>query len=355
MFSMATAKQVLLDALNIAQSDRTVPIIWTSHSRTVFDLKAMTWTPALATLLLAKATNNNIDTLSLKKDQANPNSYSARGLCHNVIVPAAISHGFSIRNTGREPLNNQPFFRYDRIDKIERTRFPDDYTIFLEIARSANELDEDKALLALAAFIREALARTAATRNISVHTRGLTAAGARIAVDDFLRPDAIERPQRLQAFAAACVGLMQFSHVKTRRINDPSRDVPGDVQVIVNDSAILALEVRGKIVTQADLVNFVRQCSGAGIHRAVMLVDATGQKPLDPRSALRDANAHEVLTAVFESATELLEDALLWPTDPLEVSVRQFSETLLRHLQEIGASPSTIEEWARAVAIAQGR
>ncbi|MGF3052878.1 restriction endonuclease, SacI family [Microbacterium sp. YY-03] len=353
--SPVEAEGVLLDALTVAKTGQPLPIVWTSYSRMVFSLDAMTWTPALVTLLLAKATNQEVDTLSLKHDEANPFSYSARGLCHGVIVPAAVQHNFTIRNTGREPLNNQPFFRYDRIDKIERTRNPDDTAVFLEVATAANSLSANDAFDALAAFLREALTRTAAARKVSVPTSGLSVSGARIAAQDFLRHDAKDRPQRLQAFAAACVSLMQFSHVRTRRINDPSRDVPGDVQAIVNEKALFAMEVRGKPVSQTELIGFVRECSTAGVHRAVMLVDAAGQKPLNLESAMLEANAPEVLTVAFESADQLLQSALLWTNEDIDKSVKTFSENLLRRLQEIEASQGTLEEWVRAVAVAQRR
>ena len=34
-------------------------------------------------------------------------------------MPASVEFGFDLGATGREPLNNQPFFRYDRIDQME--------------------------------------------------------------------------------------------------------------------------------------------------------------------------------------------------------------------------------------------
>jgi SacI restriction endonuclease len=100
------AERVLLEALAVAKSTATLPIAWLSYTRTVFGLASKTWTPALGTLLLAKAVCEDADALSLKAEPSDPRAYSARGLCHAVLVPAAVQHGFSIRNTGREPLNN---------------------------------------------------------------------------------------------------------------------------------------------------------------------------------------------------------------------------------------------------------
>lgn len=349
-----SAHEILLKALVIAKSNARLPVEWRSHARAVFELEAKTWTPAFATLLLAKATDGDIDTMSLKAEESNPHAYSARGLCHKVLVPAAVKHGFSIRNTGREPLNNQPFFRYDRIDMIDRVRKPADREYFFDFAEQANKLTNAEALQALAAFLREALAVTAAARSIVVRTSGLTADGARIAVADFLRFDAPDRPQRLQAFASACLDLL-YDEVKARRINDPSRDFPGDVHAVLGKTVVVAMEVRGKAVTPSDLTTFANACESAAVSRAVMFVDAPRQTNLDVHVA---ANNHFIRTTqvvAFTSAGHLLADALLWAHLPLETAIESFSRGFLVRLREIEVSVPTLREWSRAVAVAQGR
>jgi hypothetical protein len=47
--------------------------------------------------------------------RANANAYSARTLCHTVLVPLAAELGFNIGVTGREPLDNQPYLRMTRL------------------------------------------------------------------------------------------------------------------------------------------------------------------------------------------------------------------------------------------------
>ena len=347
------AQKILLEALALAKSDARLPVEWRSHARAVFELEAKTWTPAFATLLLAKATDGNIDTMSLKAEDSNPNAYSARGLCHKILVPAAVEHGFSIRNTGREPLNNQPFFRYDRIDKIDRVRKPADREYFFDFAEQANKLTRSEALQALAAFLREALAVTAAARSIVVKTSGLTADGARIAVSDFLRFDAPDRPHRLQAFAAACLDLL-YEEVKTRRINDPSRDFPGDVHAVLGKKVAVAMEVRGKAVTPSDLTTFAKACEAAAVSRAIMFVDAPRQIDLSLHVAVNNHFIPTTQVVAFTSAAHLLADAFLWARLPLETAIESFSSAFLIRLREIEVSVPTLKEWSRAVAIAQG-
>ncbi len=348
------AERVLLSALNVARSSGTLPVEWLSHTRAVFGLKSKTWTPALATLLLAKAVDEDADTLSLKAEPSHPYAYSARSLCHTVLVPAAVTHGFSIRNTGREPLNNQPFFRYDRIDKIERVQRPADLQLFVAIAKQANVLTRNEARDALAAFLREALSVAAAARSVTVKSDGLSADGLRIAVKDFLRYDADDRPQRLQAFAAACLDLI-YEDVQTRRLNDPSRDSPGDVQVTIAKVTSLAVEVRGKVVTPTELAGFVSACEEAGVSRAIIFVDAQNQFDLSPHVAVQAHIQSAVHVAVYSSASQLLAETLLWSQLVLTEAVQTFATSFLVRLRAIEATTQTLHEWSRAVAVAQGR
>lgn len=348
------AQQVLLEALELARSDARLPVIWKSHSRAVFGLEAKTWTPAFATMLLAKATDDGIDTMSLKVEPSNPSSYSARGLCHKILVPAAVEHNFSIRNTGREPLNNQPFFRYDRIDEIDRVRNPEDREYFFDVAEQVNALATDEALKALAAFLHEAIAVNAEAQGVTVKTDGLTASGARIAVQDFLRADALDRPHRLQAFAAACLELL-YDEVKTRRLNDPSRDFPGDVHAMMEGATAVAVEVRGKAVNASDLATFAKECERAGVRRAVMFVDSPDQKDLDAEQVMAAGGISTTQVAVYTSAARLLANVFIWAKEPLDDTIESFSEGFLDQLRHIEVTVPTLQEWTRAVAIARGR
>ncbi|WP_369061836.1 restriction endonuclease, SacI family [Kocuria rhizophila] len=347
------AQIIFNSALSLAKGSSTLPVEWTSHARAVFDLDAKTWTPALCTLLLAKATDERVDALSIKLEESNPRSYNFRSLGHDVVVPAAVEHRFSIRTTGREPLNNQPFFRYDRIDKIDRVRRMSDLSYFLEVARSADRLSAREAKLALAAFLRTALEISAKVRSVRVKTRGLTAMGLRVAVSDFLRYDAADRPPRLQAFAAACLDLM-FDDVRTRRINDPSRDLPGDVHAMADAEVLLAMEVRGKRVSQSDLISFALRCAELNIHRAVMFVDAPQQPSLALKNLSKEPGLQDVQVEVFEWSAALLNPVLLWSSRPHEKTINGFAEAMLDRLREIEVPPATLEEWTRAVAIARG-
>ena len=72
----------------------------------------------LGTAMLAKALDLRADLFAIKPAHAknNEQAFSARTLCHSVLVPLAAELGVSLGVTGREPLNNQPYFRMTRLD-----------------------------------------------------------------------------------------------------------------------------------------------------------------------------------------------------------------------------------------------
>ena len=161
------AKRQLEAAIGIAQSNLELSEEWLGRAQLISEAPAKTYMPMLGTALLARATSEWVDALSLK-ETSGPNAYSARGLGHEVLVPAAVEYRFDIRTTGREPLNNQPFFRYDRVDGVERVRFREAHQYLVECLQRANELTSDEALMALAAFIRVSFQRARAATHATL-------------------------------------------------------------------------------------------------------------------------------------------------------------------------------------------
>ena len=350
----AQAREVLAWAVLVAQGDSELPVEWESHARTVFRFDAKTYTPALGTLLLAKAVDSSVDTLAIKATEEE-GSYSFRNLGHVVLVPVAASSRFSLRTTGREPLNNQPFLRAEHLSTMDPKRVKNEkqFRSFLSIARRANELSTEDARLALAAFVRVASDEYAKIESVIVKITGLTPDGARVAAEDFLRSDSRDRPQRLQAFAAACLDLGHVD-VRSRRINDPSRDVPGDVQVYSQKVVTLSMEVRGKAVPKTEFDAFIDSCAGASIGRAMLFVDAPQHRPIDLEKLESYAlSTSAVQASVFETVAQLVEAALAWADLPISTATARFADRMLDRLREIEVRRETLDEWARVIAIVQ--
>ncbi|MBV8882780.1 MAG: restriction endonuclease, SacI family [Chroococcidiopsidaceae cyanobacterium CP_BM_RX_35] len=71
----------------------------------------------LDTAMLAKAVSLQVDVFAVKAGAEGPGAFSARGLGHGVLVPHATELGINLGVTGREPLNNQPYFRISRVSR----------------------------------------------------------------------------------------------------------------------------------------------------------------------------------------------------------------------------------------------
>ncbi len=323
-----------------------LPAVWIEHSRRTHEMSAKTYVPALGTALLARATDARIDPLAIKHTQA-VDSYSARNLCHGVLVPEAREHGFSIRTTGNEPLNNQPFFRYLHMTHIDRVRNVEEFGQFIDRVRQIADLSREEAERALAAFVKVGFEVAENAESYVVSADGHTFTSVASSLEEFLTPGVAQRPERLQAFAAACMDLV-FDDVRTRRINDPSRDLPGDVHAFEGAEPLLAMEVRGKRVKRSALHSFFENCAREGLQRAVLFVDAPGHLRLEQEEYSNFGPMNEgspLLVSVFQEWFTLFRESVSWSDATLQNAVHTFVERMTVRLIEIEASAQTMDHW----------
>lgn len=342
--SLADARQRLEEAYEWAVSDQPVPESWVSFAELTFAMTSKTYTPALGTVLLARTTDDRVDPLSIKAEYGDY-TYSLRTLGHEVLVPAARRLGFSIRNTGREPLNNQPFFRYDHMTVVDRVRDRAAHDRFVEGVSKAGALSRQQALLALAAFLRVAITHAEQRITGRLLDEGvLSAERVIVAVDRFLS-DTTELPRKVQALVAAAFDVTHRD-VRSRKLNDPSRDFPGDVQAFDEDVVLLAAEARAKKVSATEVAGFVAACRRGGIDRAFVVVFATSHTAL-PSSVLRhDAmDNYGVVLTIIERPEDLLFDVFGWSDLGLSVAVRRFADSVLVRLREIEATDASLDQW----------
>lgn len=346
------AEERLDEAIVWARSERDIPTEWAEATEEIGASPSKTYVAALGTGLLARATDERVDALALKV-KSGPDAYSARTLAHNVLVPPSLEFGYDLGATGREPLNNQPFFRYDRIDECERIAsnaepFHEKLVGYLE---AANKLDPEEALGALAAFLRVRIEVAESEVKVDLRNLEIGLSGLLRAVRQLLAEDA-EGGKRAQAFAAAVVDLV-YDRVRMVRINDPSRRFPGDVQAYHSSRAlpVLAVEVRAKPVEGSEVRRFVRSVAEENLAHCMVLAFSEEQPPLTgtglEKNALNDAG---VLLDVYESPPMLLRLGLSWSSRPLPEVLAEFPDRMQDRLMEIEVRESTIERWAELCA-----
>ena len=335
----------ILDAAVRDSRDAVVSEEWAKRTRRLDEAATTkTYIAALGTALLARATDDRIDPMSIKASHHVARAYSARMLCHEVLVPASRVHGFDLGVTGREPLNNQPFFRYERIDRMDRIRDRVGLRLLLASLRKIDQLSAAEAGEALAAFVHERTAVADLKRRTTLLDVALGVRQVVRAADRFLREEA-DGGKRGQALVAGVLDLV-FPEVRMGRVNDPSRRFPGDVQAMVGVQVVLAVEVRQKLVGLDDALAFARAAAEAGVVNAAVAALAPGQEPLH-RAVLREyaESKHGVLLSVIESADELITAALLWSGTRTDDALRDLPQQILDRLHEIEASPRSLHRW----------
>lgn len=307
----------------------------------------------LGTALLAKAVDGRVDLFAIKPDHArdNPNAYSARTLAHGVLVPLAAELGFSIGVSGREPLNNQPYFRMVRLDDgtpvHQGGRAAFDFMVAL--VDEVNAGDAKNARRALTAFV--AVRKT----YLRVYAGGgdvrMITPEALIAAIEALVTENAEGGRRAQAVAAGVFDVFAgVDRVESGRINDPSRKLPGDVNVRLaadSDRVSKAVEVRDKPVSDADVRIFGTKCLAMGVGEAAVLMVAPEQPRLDSASLAAWAAERALGLTLFYGWPAFVDQALFWAEETKQESASRAVAAIHERLVGVEASPKALEIWLR--------
>jgi hypothetical protein len=306
----------------------------------------------LGTAMLAKAMNCDADLFAIKPEHAhnNANAYSARTLCHGVLVPLAAELGINIGVTGREPLNNQPYFRMTRLDDGTPVhsggRVAFDYMVSL--VQELQELpNEAAARVALRAFL---------TVRRRYQPRYIDEADETVITPDHLLRSIIsfvgsdsEGGRRAQAVVAGMVDVFAGpERVESGRINDPSRKYPGDVCVrsaSAPDVWEKSIEVRDKPVAASDVQIFGKKCIDMAVREAAVVMVSAKQERLDTASLTRWADGFGLGLTLFHGWESFVDQVLFWAELPKPVAAGKALGFVHRRLVTVEASPSAVALW----------
>jgi len=310
----------------------------------------------LGTVMLAKSLEARADLHAIKPNHApgNPYAFSARSLCHSVLVPLAAEVGVNIGVTEREPLNNQPYFR--------RTRLGDDtpvhaggraaFDYMMGLVKELQDLpDERSARRALHAFVHVRKRYQPRYEDLDGET-AITPDKLIAAIVRLVR-DNSEQGKRAQAIVA---GLMDMfagpERVESGRINDPSRKHPGDVCVRSKDDPDAwekAIEVRDKPVSATDVQIFGKKCVDMGVREAAIVMVSDRQERLDAAALTRWANGFGIGLTLFHGWPGFIEQALFWTDLAKPVAAGCAARFIHERLVSVEASPDSVARWQELV------
>ena len=156
-----------------------------------------------------------------------------------------------------------------------------------------------------------------------------------------------ESGKRAQALVAAAFDLV-FDDVRTARVFDPSRKLPGDVQAFHKLEPVVAVEVRAKPVTYSDAVHFVRSAAAAGFpHAMIAGLDAVDAKVL--RLSKEAWQETGVYVTVYTQFSDILLDALAWSRRPLQQLLAEFPKDVVARLIQLEVKTSSMALWGELV------
>ncbi|HVL47178.1 MAG TPA: restriction endonuclease, SacI family [Candidatus Thermoplasmatota archaeon] len=313
------------------------------------------------TAVLAKATERRADVYAVKSRANTPGAYSARGLCHGVLVPNADELGIDLGRTGREPLNNQPYFQIESVSesellkKTKRTQGSQPIKALVAILKKLDRASPDDAMMGLRAFISVRRQYRTEYRTLAEPTSTLTAEQFAASVAEFVENDS-EGGRRAQAVVAGLLeAVFPPGAVQAKRVNDPDRHFPGDVGIggagnhksdgAGKGSVQRVVEVRDKPVTESDLVLFAQKAARAGIRSAMVVAVAQGQDTASVARAVARARDIGVSLVVTTDWSALTTCALFFGRAPPEATIREALRAIGKRLAEIEASLGALEQW----------
>lgn len=272
-------------------------------------------------------------------------------LGHQVLVPFAITNRIHLGARGREPWNNQPWFRYEvaepsmRIAAKCRSAFEYLLTCFARVA----ELTDKEAFMGLAAFMHERQHAEAVYEQLQLGERPLALRGLVQVTEAFVNRDP-EGGKRGQALTAAAFDLV-FSNVESGTVNDPSRHWPGDVKIFGDATEpVQCCEVRQKAVSGTDVLIFCQSLQRLNVRRGVVVMLDLAQEPLDGLALVRQAEERfSVTLTLLTGVDELLRTATSWSNQPVDETLVELVERMSERLQEIEATPAGVTEWQQLI------
>jgi hypothetical protein len=318
----------------------------------ICDDTTLTHVAFLGTAILAKSTNLAADVWSVKARSKKRGAYSARGLGHGVLVKHAPVLGLNLGVTGREPLNNQPYFQIDRISRRttvhgKASRALDALCDILDRLEKLPSLKDVRAVLRAFIFVRRQWNPSyGAFTEVS---KGLSVEKLIALIEDFVAEDS-EGGKRAQAIVAGMMDLYAGKErVITSRINDPDRHLPGDVGVRVAGSTEIwekVFEVRDKNVEVSDLYHFAQKAMEHSVTEAAVIAVAANQTLLDAQDVEKWAADRGVSITYFPGWAPFIRQALFWSVVPSPIGVQTLPKHVFARLIELEVSERGVALWS---------
>lgn len=336
-------------------------IVWATYADEVYEFSTRTPLAAVLTGLLARASDGQVDPLSLQ-DNSGPHGFSATRLWNQAIRRHA-QGTVHLNKLKDQPFNNSPFNGQRRVGTTwENTSSASKKYLkrVTELLALVDEMSPDQAQKALLSFLVAApdppQART--TSLDEDKTLSVSLVDFADAVQNFILLNS-DDGRRAQAFVTACVEVALPGRTTTpESVNDPSRTAPGDVKSHAQDDpkalGPLFIEVKDKIVMRTDVVQFVKEVAAfdrsASAGYAALSNNADTEANLPSKSRVPDAEPltreFGIPVLVWRSPLELLSQSAAWSALAVPRFLALCADNYLKWLEHIDTGKNNSpQEW----------
>lgn len=320
------------------------------------DGTAKTHIAFLGTSILAKAVEPGVNLYEIKPKLAEDSerAYSARTLCHSVLVPMAAEFGLNIGVTGREPLNNQPYFRMSKLgdDTPIHQGGLEAFNYMLKIIGELSKTKTDEsARKALRAYL---FVRKKHQRSYSVdHSEFKINIISLPAIIRAFVEENSEGGRRAQAVVAGLLDVCYGSaRVESGRINDPSRKYPGDVCIRSTSDPRkfdLAFEVRDKPISYSDIQIFGKKCIDMAVFAGAIVVASDEQQPIDLLALSEWSSKLGLSMAIFFGWEQFVPQAMFWANSKEQNVGIVAAQQIEARLIAVEVSHEAIVSWQKII------
>ena len=326
---------------------------WITNGRTAYQWKVRSPLALLFCGLLARATDANVDPLSIQANSGDY-GYNAAGLWKDVIVKHA-SGRISLRKLKNAPLNNSPFNGKRRLETNWQNTSQASKEVIPELHEMLTQVDAmcpsqaEAALLTVFLVAPDSagtLGRATLRRDIS-YPQLVSLVEFAESVANFISLNS-DDGRRAQAFVTACLEVALPDRILTpASVNDPSRKSPGDVRSLISaevrDVGPLFVEVKDKLARRPEVEQFIKEVrsydgqASAGYSALANSPAAESAVPLHSQipAAEELTKSSGIPVVVWKSPLEMLTQAAAWSGLPTSKVVWICAHNYLKWLEHL--------------------
>jgi len=344
----AAMEQTLESAFLLAASDAALPELWLRRAEQLRNSPSVAFIAAVGSVLLAKATDPTIDAFVIQKREGSAGAFSLRGPA-TVLGMNRHAYGYDIGSTSdHDPINHGTLIgstRWDlALDRIEAGHKAF-FQVILQWLRDVNDLTQDQAVAALAAYVRvrrALVASSPASRLPPTLPQAPALSDLVDVIEGFSSADP-ENGARGMALVAAAYRAAGLEAALPSR-NDPRRI---DVPVSRDGALVLACEVKQQATSEAVADTLASDAVQHGARRALLVVLRPGSLLRFNRASViqRAEREHGVVLRICEGVRQLLHEALIAGPSDVDAFCSALPRAYADALREIRASESGMEIW----------